>query len=102
MRYAIAALGAILAVTGCQHEPPVRVGLDVPDVIARTLLREFGQAEDLEIDVQPSTGRGPCSDCDVVWLKDPASAMTMNLAPLPEHDYGRPASMIAPDRRWVA
>ena len=102
MRHALAALAAMLVLAGCRHEPPLRVALDVPDIIARTLLREFGQAEDLEIDVQPSTARGPCSDCDVVWSKDPATAMALNLAPLPERDYGRPASMIGPERRWIA
>lgn len=103
MHRATAALLVVLGVAACQREPArVRIALGVPDVIARSLLREFGQAADVEVEAQPPTARGPCADCDVVWSSDPDASAGLDLAPLPGGDYGRPPSMVGPEHRWIA
>jgi iron(III) transport system substrate-binding protein len=94
-----AVLPLLLAVAACTRQEPVRVAVGVSDAVARPLLSEFGDQRSVPVDAR-------CTDCDVLWSADLDTAMALqaggSFATLPGGDYGRPASMVDPDHRWVA
>jgi len=101
-RLSIWAFMAVL-IAGCTRAQPVRVAVGVPGELPPALLHELAADKGFTVEVQP----GDASEVDVLWERDPEAVLQLAqrglIAPLPGADtYGRPASMIDPERRWVA
>jgi len=94
---------AALYCAACSRQSgPVVVATDVPEMLARPMLNEFGTDRGVTVDRRSVND----ADADLVWSRDPEAALQLAarhaLAALPGGDYGRPASMIDPARGWIA
>lgn len=100
-RLVIALLGLASA---CTREPArVAVAVGVPDGLVRALLREFATDQGVGVD----TRRAGDAAADLLWERTPETVLQLAargaVEAVPGTDgYGRPPSMIDPERRWIA
>ena len=102
MRLAVALL--LCLASACTREPArVAVAVGVSDGLARPLLHEFATDQGVAVD----TRRADDAAADLVWDRTPETVQQLAArgaaGTLPGTDgYGRPPSMVDPERHWIA